>query len=331
MAWSLGEVLGQEDGVARLRREKEGGRLAHAYMFEGAQGTGKLAFAHGLAASLLCTAATPDGDACGVCRSCHMLQTGNHPDYLELPREPAELRLGRFVERSGATQEALDHQPLMPFLRLKPVEGGMRIAVVPDAERMRTEAANAFLKTLEEPPGQTLIILTVSARDRLPATITSRCRRVGVKPLDEAAIAAELVKRRGLAEADARAIAVTAEGSLGLAETLSGGETLEFWRWLEDEAFAKPGLAAAQALAAMWLGFGGLEGDNAGKRKNALAALDLTALAVRRRLRDGLDPGAGSRILATLWTAADQVVRNVRPDLALVPAAFEVMSILRTV
>jgi DNA polymerase-3 subunit delta' len=259
-----------------------------------------------------------------------MLRNGNHPDYLELPREPAELRLGRFVERTGSGQEAIDHQPLLSFLRLKPVEGGMRVATVPDAERMRAEAANAFLKTLEEPPGQTLILLTVSARDRLPATIVSRCRRLGVKPLDAAVIAAELVKRRGLAEADAAALAVAAEGSLGLAEALSGGETLELWRWLEGEAFAKPGLAAAQALAAMWLGFGGLEGDNAGKRKNAIAALDLTALSVRRRLRSDLDPDAGAKILACLWTAADQVARNVRPDLALVPAAFEVMSVLRS-
>ncbi len=329
MAWKLGDVLGQEEAIGRLRRERLAGRLAHAYMFEGAQGTGKVTFAHGVSAAVLCNDPTADGDACGVCRSCHMLHHANHPDYLELPREGAELRIGQFVDRSGAAGDA-GEQPLLPFLRLKPVEGGMRVAVVPDAERLRAEAANAFLKTLEEPPGQTLILLTVTARDRLPATITSRCRRIGIKPLPEDVIARELALRLGTPEADAREMAVTAEGSLGLAQKLGSGETLVLWRWLAGEAFAKPGLAGAQALADMWLGFGGLEGDNAGKRKNALAALDLTALAVRLRMRQGLHPTAGARILATLWNAADQVGKNVRPDLALVPAAFEIMAVLRT-
>ncbi len=257
-----------------------------------------------------------------------MLAHGTHPDYLELPREPAELRLGRFVERTQSTENIL-HQPLLPFLRLKPVEGGMRIAVVPDAERMRVEAANAFLKTLEEPPGRTLIILTVNSRDRLPATIVSRCRRLGMRPLDEAALAVEL-ERRGIASgADARELAVAAEGSLGAALDLAGGETPAFWRWLAGEAFRNPGAASAQDLADAMAAYGGASGDNAGKRKNALAALDLTALAVRRLLRNGVDPDKAHRALGVLWAAADQVAKNVRPDLVLLSAAFETMSALR--
>lgn len=328
MPWSFADVIGQEANIDRLNREIFSGRLAHAYMFEGSGGTGKLTLAHGLAGRLFCANPGAGGAACQTCRPCLMLAHGTHPDYLELPREQAELRLGRFVERTVST-ENVEHQPLLPFLRLKSNEGGIRVAVIPDAERMRTEAANAFLKTLEEPPGQTLIILTVGARDRLPATITSRCRRLGMRPLDAGTLAGELERRGAAAGDDARELALTAEGSLGAALSLAGGETLEFWRWLDGEAFASPGAASAQDLADAMIAYGGASGDNAGKRKSALAALDLTALALRRLLRKGTDPDKVARALGTLWTAADQIVKNVRPDLVLLSAAFEVMSALR--
>ncbi len=330
MPWSFADMLGQDESLARLEQEFAAGRVAHAYMIEGPRGMGKTTLARALAARRLC--AEPDaatGNACGHCRHCTLLAHESHPDYLELPRESAELRIGRFVERSGGT-ETVDHQPLLPFLRLRPVEGQWRVAVVPDAERMRQEAANAFLKTLEEPPGNALIVLTVNARDRLPATVSSRCRRIGIKPLTADALAAEL-ERRGIAAGDgAKDLARAAEGSLGLAAELAVGGTLEFWRWLENEAFAKPGALAAKRLSDAWQSYGAGDGDNAGKRKSALAALDLTALALRRKMRHALPPEQGAAALSALWTAADQVVRNVRPDLVLLSAAFEVMASLKS-
>lgn len=328
MAWSLADLLGQDEVLARLNKEFAAGRMAHAYMLEGARGTGKTTLARGMAARLFCQTPGPSGAACGACRPCILLAHGNHPDYLELPRDPAELRIGRFVERTGGA-ETVEHQPLLPFLRLKPVEGGWRVAVIPDAERMRQESANAFLKTLEEPPGKTLIILTVNARDRLPATVSSRCRRIGMQPLPPETIRRELESRGIASGEDARELALAAEGSLGTAVELSSGEVLELWRWLENEAFVNPGAVVAQQMADAWLSYGTGGGDNAGKRKSALAALDLTALALRRRLRAGLEPEKGAAALAALWTAADQVVKNVRPDLVLLSAAFEVMAALR--
>ena len=327
MAWSLGDVLGQDETLTRLAREFAVGRMSHAYMFEGARGVGKLTLARGLVGGALCLAPDAGGNACGRCRPCLLLAHGNHPDYLELPREPAELRIGRFVERTGGT-EAVDHQPLLPFLRLRPVEGGRRVAVIPDAERMRQEAANAFLKTLEEPPGDTLIILTVTARDRLPATISSRCRRVGVRPLPIALLTKELERRGTVSGGEAEALALAAEGSLGAALELSGGDVVEFWRWLEGEAFERPGAVTARRLADGWLAHGG-GGDNAGKRQGAVSALDLSALAIRRKLRRGLAPDRAAAAMAALWRAGDQVARNVRPDVALLSAAFEVMAALR--
>ncbi len=337
MAWSLADVLGQNATLARLNHEAASGRMAHAYLIEGPAGTGKLTLARGLAARLFCQNVPANGAACGICRPCHLLAHDNHPDYLELPRNPAELRLGRFVERPAApgSADSIEHPPLLSFLRLKPSEGGWRVAVIPDAERMRPESANAFLKTLEEPPPQTLLILTATARDRLPATICSRCRRVGMLPLDRETIAGELAKR-GLAEGGAaRDLAEASEGSLGVAIGLSGGGTLALWRWLEREAFAQPGADGALRLAAAWQTFdagpaGPGETESAGKRRHALKALDLTALALRRLLRRG---GAGEDAVAgalnALWTGAEQIVRNVRPDLVLLSAALEIMAVLK--
>ncbi len=337
MAWSLADVLGQEETLERLDREAAAGRMAHAYILEGPAGTGKLTLARGMAGRMFCQDLRPGGAACGSCRPCRMLAGGNHPDYLELPRTPAELRLGRFVERPATpgSTDVIDHIPLLSFLRLKPSEGGWRVAVVPDAERMRMESANAFLKTLEEPPEDTLIILTTSARDRLPATICSRCRRLGMIPLDTAALAGELERRGVAAGSEAGEIAATAEGSLGVALGLIGGEAVELWRWLEGEAFSRPGAEAALKLSAAWSAFdagppGPGETESAGKRRNALKALDLAALALRRRLRRGGGEAEGvAEALAVLWTGAERIVRNVRPDLVLMSAAFEVMAIMK--
>lgn len=326
-AWTFSAVLGQDEAIGLFHREAAAERFSHAYLFEGAAGTGRLTFAKALAGLALCTKPV-GGNACGTCRSCLLLQHGEHPDYLELPREPAELRIGRFVERLTASTETVDHQPLLPFLRFRPVEGKRRVAVVPDSERMRPESANAFLKTLEEPPGDALLLLTTNSRDRLPATVVSRCRRVVVKPLDTDTLAKQL-EGRGLAQGqDAFDLALTAEGSLGAALALADGETLELWRWLDKEAFSKPGASSARDLADRLLAYASAS-DNAGKRKGAIAALDLTALAVRRMLRSGLPGGKGESALAILWEAGDQILRNVKPDLVVLSAAFDVMAAIR--
>lgn len=326
-AWTMDAALGQSDATAMLRREMSLGRMSHSYLLEGGRGTGRLTLARGLVGDLLCESRA-GGAACGVCRHCRLLAAGKHPDCLELPREPAELRIGRFVGRSGGTEE-IAHEPVLSFLRMRPCESSRRAVIIPDSERMRRESANAFLKTLEEPPDSAVIVLTTAAKDRLPATIVSRCRRVGVLPLPPAVLAAELSRRTGMAREEAADVAEAAEGSLGIALELASPGFVDVWRWLDGEGLAKPAAGTARELARAWLDYGGDSGDNAGKRRNAVAVLDLTALAVRRRLRRGLSPAAAAGALSSLWTAAEQIHHNVRPDLALSSAAFELMAALR--
>ncbi|MDR3210654.1 MAG: hypothetical protein LBU79_01910 [Planctomycetota bacterium] len=327
VAWSFAGIQGQEAVLARLNQEIASNRFPHAYLFEGPAGSGKLTLARALSAELLCLDRR-DGSACGACRPCRLLAHANHSDYLELPREGDRLSIAQFVERSGEPPGG--GTPLLAFFHLRPVEGTRRIAVVPEAERMGPEAANALLKTLEEPPPGAVLILTTLSRDRLPATIVSRCRRLGLQPLSTEVIAAELAARDLASGPDAWDLAQSAEGSLGLALNLAGPDTLELWRWL-----AGPGLAGSQprdalALANAILNYAAGGEDSGARRRRSLAALDLVALSLRQRLRAA--NGAGARVgqaLTALWEAGERITRNVKPEAVLLLAAYDVVAALR--
>lgn len=323
MKWSFSTLVGQDAAIGRLRNERKKNRVSHAYLFEGVPGTGRQSMARGYAGEILCLS----GTACGECRPCRLLDRGVHPDVLELPREPRELRLARMVERSGPVD--VEHEPLLSFLHLKPVEGDRRVVIIPDAERLRSEAANAFLKTLEEPPGQALLLLTTSARDRLLPTIVSRCRREATLPLSEAVVTKLVVERAGVDEASAFSAARAAEGSLGLALRLVEGETLATWRWLDEEAFQETTVGGAERLVTGWLERMGRGKDSGEKRSIATELLDLSALSIRRRMRSGLPAVAGAAALEVLWTAGEQILLNVKPELAMSAAAMETMAALR--
>lgn len=308
------DVIGQDEAIRDITEEMRRGRMNHAYLFEGPEGTGRCTFARALAAATL--GRTP-----------RTLDT--HPDFLELPRDVSRLRIRRFVERDTGSNETIDHVPVVPFLQLRPVQAERRVCLIPDAERMETGSANAFLKTLEEPPGGALLLLTTSARDRLLPTIVSRCRRIRVCPLPEAVLTDELAKRDAGAHAEAAALAVLAEGSLGTALRLAGGETLDTWRWIESA------LAQNTPVGAVHLGQGLIErarggGSDAHARRQAAARLlDMMALHIRHRLRKGLDPRAAREALAALWQAGEEVAANVRTDLVLHAAALNTVAALR--
>src|SRR5262245_39776899 len=161
-------LVGQPRVVALLRGAIERGRVPHAYLFSGPAGAPMLDCATALACALNCAARPAVGDACGECEPCAKIIAGIHPDVVTLVREgaanivPIESVRNQVIARIG----------------LPPHEADVRVFVVEEATAMAPPAANALLKTLEEPPVRTLFVLCTTAPEQLLPTIRSRCQRV---------------------------------------------------------------------------------------------------------------------------------------------------------
>jgi DNA polymerase III subunit delta' len=167
----LGEVQ------ARLRANQAARRLPAALLILSPKGLGAEALAAWITALALCEApsSAPSGPPCGVCSSCVLLRAGNHPDahVVRLFEDAQQIKVDQIRE-------------LIEALALSSYRGGYKVAVIEDAETLNANGANAFLKTLEEPAGNTLLILIAKPSHRLPATIASRCQRVVLRAPDPA-------------------------------------------------------------------------------------------------------------------------------------------------
>ena len=170
----------------------------HAMLFTGAAGIGKRSVAMHVAQALLCETPRADGHACGRCPSCRYFAAGQHPDMRVL--EPSR------VEDDGEVKR-LDHIPIDKVRELRELvdltthRGGNKVALIVPAELMNTSAANALLKTLEEPPADTYLLLVAHQPGRLPATILSRCRRIPV-PMPAHDVAVAWLAAQGVASPD---------------------------------------------------------------------------------------------------------------------------------
>jgi DNA polymerase-3 subunit delta' len=163
-------------------------RLPHALLVSGRAGIGKVEFARALGAGALCEAPR-EGLACGTCPSCHWLSQGNHPDYREIVPEAAEEDAEGEEASTAKAEKAksvvikIDQiRAVADFISLSTHRAGYRVLLLHPAESLQPAAANALLKTLEEPPPHTLIVLVSDQPARLLATIRSRCRIVSLGP-----------------------------------------------------------------------------------------------------------------------------------------------------
>lgn len=208
----LSELVGQNDAVAHLTRLATQGRMPHAMLFEGPSAVGKFTAARLLAKALLCQGERPSPvDPCGKCASCLKVDSANHGDLNIITTEERQLK----IESVRTAERAL---------RLRPVEGGVKVLLVEDAQRMNVQAQNALLKTLEEPPGNAHIILTTARLRNILPTVVSRCQRISFKSLPLPVVVEALMNDRGLAEPQARLLASLASGSLGRAMALEDDE-----------------------------------------------------------------------------------------------------------
>ena len=197
-------VVGHEWAVALLRRSLAEGRVGHAYLITGSPQIGKTTLARTFAQALNCAHPEAGERPCGACRSCYLVSGDNHPDV-------------RLVEPDGAYLKIGQIRALQRQVALSPVEGRWKVYILREMERATAEAANALLKTLEEPPSHAVLILTASEAEALLPTIVSRCQPILLRLLSRKAVCQALVDRWQVPQEQAALLASLSGGRLGWA------------------------------------------------------------------------------------------------------------------
>ena len=235
------DIIGQEQVKERLRLELHEGRVPHAQLFAGPEGSGALPLAIAYARFLLCTH-RGETDACGTCPSCVKLNKLAHPDlhfvfpvvkrkgggdtvsddyireWRELAISTPYFGLNHWLDAMGAENQQAqifvkESDELTRKLSLKSSEGGYKVVVLWLPEKMKVECANKLLKLLEEPPALTVFLLVSEEPDRILPTILSRTQRVNVPRLSDNEISTALSRQFGLQPSDAAETARLANGS----------------------------------------------------------------------------------------------------------------------
>lgn len=307
----------EPSGARVLRAALAGGRWARPFLVVGAPGGPADEGTDAFAAAVLCTGRGERGDrACDDCGGCHRRKRGLHPDSALL--EPEKNRVGIGVD---AVERILE------WLALRPVEAGGRVVLVPGAERLTTQAQNSLLKTLEEPPPRTAILLRASAPRALLDTVRSRCVMVRFPPASPAALRARAAAA-GASPADTDLLLHAAGDDAARLEAALAGDLAEgtrtLWAALAPAILASPDPLGGMDGAGRWLV--GKGGDLEGRRERlrmALRAL-MHLHGARAAGRGGPPPAPGdgfeelprgalaSRLVA-LGEARERVERNVDP------------------
>ncbi len=251
------EIIGQERALDPLRAALGRGALHHAYLFAGPEGVGK-----GTAARLLAQAANCERgfDPCGECLPCRKIARGVHPDVVAVAEERTMARAGTWEPKSGRApsrdivvdqiRDVVDRR-----LSLRRLEARRRFVILDPADAMNPQAQNALLKTLEEPPDDTTLVLVAAAADALLPTVRSRCLRVPFRPLP-AALVEERLRAAGHAPEAARLAASLSGGSLGKALALDDQALAERREAVEQAAALDPGDARG------WIAFASARGKD---------------------------------------------------------------------
>ncbi|MEX1248950.1 MAG: hypothetical protein WEA61_10765 [Anaerolineales bacterium] len=316
--WNL---LGHDWAVELLSGQIAAKRLRHAYLFTGPAGVGRRTLALRLAQALNCTAPPSPGEFCGVCRPCKGFARMQHPDLLLLERQEGDREIKVGVVRELSRQ-----------LSRTPLEARYQIALLLDFHQASEEAANALLKTLEEPNPSVLICITAPDIDSLPETIVSRCEVMRLRSMPLRQLANDLVRILGIEQAHADALAALSAGLPGLAIRLheNPAEQDQRAQWLESceqllaadrvqrFAFAERASKDREGLRSLllvWLSFWRevllRAGRSSAASSNPLRKDRLDALAERLGMQ------AARQCVTALENTLDQLNTNVNARLAL--------------
>ena len=207
-------IIGHQQIIEQLQHTVASGRIAGAYLFVGPAGVGKETVAHYFTHLIFCQQETQPPTVCGTCLACRKIDSGNHPDLQLIRPEGSVLKIGQI--------RALQRQVIY-----EPLEAPRKIYILTDVDRMNPEAENCLLKTLEEPPAASVLILITSNVQALLPTTRSRCQILQFHPMPTQELAEILVDRFSVVPKQATALAIASGGSIGKALTqLEKGDPL---------------------------------------------------------------------------------------------------------
>ncbi len=318
-------IVGHEAAVELLARGARAGRVANAYLIAGPMAIGKHALSRAFAQSLNCT--EPNAP-CGVCRTCRLIGDDRHPDVrtMQMPADKREIGIDQV--------RGLQHEA-----SLRPYEASWKVHIIRDAEYLSEEAANALLKTLEEPPARVTVVLTASSPESMLATIVSRCLLISLHPLPLGQVETHLRDSLGVGADQARLLARLSAGHVGWAISAARDpQILESRASLVDRLITLSGGSRVERLA-FGAEYGARYTKDVAEREAVHAMLDLwsgwwrdvllTSTGCRDRVQnadrvDSLERAAGRvapaqvrGFLQELSVASARLRQNVNPRLTL--------------
>ncbi len=207
---SFSELIGHDDVVRHLKAAIKSGQTAHAYIFAGEKGSGKMSAASLTAATLLCK--EQGDDPCGNCISCSKAFSNNHPDIIYVQHEkPNVITVDEIRDQVVATAD------------IKPYESPYKIYIIADADKMNVQAQNALLKTIEEPAPYVVVILLAVSKESLLETIQSRCITLTMRPVPKELVKDYLIGKMHVSAQEAEVMAAFSQGNIGKARALALG------------------------------------------------------------------------------------------------------------